>query len=65
MAKKKNGAIPSLRKRIRGTVKELQGVERDLARAQATLQRYLNRTTYVRGEDEYFADLRALIGKRR
>jgi hypothetical protein len=64
MAKKKKAvAIPSLRKQILGTIKELDGIEKDLAKVQATLERFLNRPNYT-GEDEYYVDLRALIRKR-
>jgi len=64
MAKKKKPAIPILRNQIRGAIKELDGIEKDLAKVQATLERYLNRPN-LDGEDEYFADLRTLIRKRR
>jgi hypothetical protein len=64
MAKKKKPAIPILRNQIQVAMKELEGIEKDLAKVQATLERYLNRPNYT-GEDEYYADLRALIRKRR
>jgi len=65
MAKKKRtSAIPSLRKQIRGAIKGLDGIEKDLVKVRATLKRFLNRPNYT-GEDEYFADLRALRRKRR
>jgi hypothetical protein len=62
--KKKPSAIPSLRTQIRGAMRELDGIEKDLAKVQATLEKFLNRPNYT-GEDEYYADLRALIRKRR
>jgi hypothetical protein len=65
MAKKKKPAIPSLRNQIRQTIKELDGIEKDLAAVQATLERYLKRPQRLLGEDEYFADLRALTRRKR
>jgi hypothetical protein len=65
MARKmKPVVVPGLRKQIRGAIKELDDIEKDLEKVQATLERFLNRPQAT-GEDEYYADLRALIRKRR
>jgi replication fork clamp-binding protein CrfC len=64
MAKKKKPAIPILRNQIQVAMKELDGIEKDLAKVQATLERYLNQPN-LSGEEEYLADLRTLLRKRR
>lgn len=65
MAKKKKlVAIPTLRKKIRDTINELDGIEKDLAKVQATLEGYLKQPDFE-GEDDYRFDLRALIRQRR
>lgn len=65
MAKKKKPvAIPTLRKKIRETINELDGIEKDLAKVQATLERYLHQPN-LDGEDDYRFELRSLIRQRR
>jgi hypothetical protein len=64
MAKKrKPSAIPILRNQIRGAIKELDGIEKDLAEVQATLERYVNQPK-LDGEEEYLVDIRRVIRKR-
>jgi hypothetical protein len=62
--KKKRVAIPSLRKDLRETIRDLEGLQKDLVKVQANLERFLNRPR-VGGEDEWLADLRALTRQRR
>lgn len=65
VAKKKNTVgIADIRKKILQTRNELSDIEKDLAHVQAVLEKFLNHSR-IRGEDEYFADLRALTRKRR
>lgn len=61
MAKKKKPAsVRKLRSRLRETIGELERLDRDLARVQTNLQRFLKQPRFG-GEDDYFVDLRAKI----
>jgi len=65
MAKKKTRvAIHNLRNDLREAIRDLGALEKDLAKVQATLKRFLNQRG-LNGEPEYLVDLRAMMRRRR
>jgi hypothetical protein len=65
MAKKKKPvAIHNLRNDLRETIRDLGVLEKDLAKVQANLKRFLNQPG-LNGDPEYLVELRAMMRRRR